>query len=95
MPSTHNRSHQKTACHLAWLAAALLLAACSGDSAVTEGNRTGILYIGNGTEPQTIDPHNLSGTPEARIADTLFEGLVNVNPHTLENSTGGGGALGV
>ncbi|WP_243391572.1 peptide ABC transporter substrate-binding protein [Pseudohalioglobus lutimaris] len=62
----------------------LLLGACAGDSLVNQGNRNGILYLGNGTEPQTIDPHILSGTPEARIANALFEGLVTVNPYTLE-----------
>ncbi len=59
------------------------LAGCSAESAVETGNREQVFYLGNGTEPQTIDPHVLSGSPEARIANALFEGLVKVNPHTL------------
>jgi len=58
------------------------LAGCSpGDSRVVQGNRDGILYLGNGTEPQTIDPHVLSGTPEANVADALFEPLIIRNPY--------------
>ena len=56
---------------------------CSSESAVEAGNREGVFYLGNGTEPQTIDPHVMSGSPEARIATALYEGLVKVNPHTL------------
>ena len=60
------------------------LAGCSGgESNVERGNREGILYFGNGTEPQSIDPHVLSGSPEANVARTLFEPLVTRNPHTL------------
>jgi oligopeptide transport system substrate-binding protein len=62
-----------------------VLAGCgSGESKVETGNREGILYFGNGTEPQTIDPHVLSGSPEANIARALYEGLVVQNPYTLE-----------
>lgn len=57
------------------------LAGCSpGESRVAEGNRNGVLYLGNGTEPQTIDPHVLSGSPEANVADALFEPLITRNP---------------
>lgn len=69
---------------IALVLATLTLAACSGESLVTQGNREQVLYLGNGTEPQTIDPHILSGSPETRIANTLFEGLVTVNPYTLD-----------
>ena len=64
------------------------LVGCSSESAVETGNRERVFYLGNGTEPQTIDPHVLSGSPEARIATALFEGLVRANPHTLAIEAG-------
>ena len=32
------------------------------------------LHVGDGTEPQGLDPHLVSGVPEHRILSTLFEG---------------------
>lgn len=34
----------------------------------------------NGNEPETIDPHILTGQPDGRIAAALFEGLTRFNP---------------
>lgn len=62
----------------------LLVGACSGGkSRVEEGNATGVLHFGNGTEPQAIDPHLTTGVPESRIQEALLEGLVAKNPETL------------
>ncbi len=62
-----------------------LLTACThGESNVSAGNRTGIIHVGNGTEPQGLDPHVVSGTPEINIVNALFEGLVTINPYTLQ-----------
>lgn len=36
----------------------------------------GLLLLGNGTDPATLDPHLATGTPEHHILDALFEGLV-------------------
>jgi oligopeptide transport system substrate-binding protein len=67
----------------------LLLASCGrGEGNVATGNRDGVLHFGNGSEPQTIDPHVMSGTPEVNIARALYEGLVTRNPHTLEMDPG-------
>ena len=41
------------------------------------------LRVGNGTEPQGLDPHTVTGVPEQRILGTLFEGLVDVDPDDL------------
>ncbi len=41
------------------------------------------LHVGNGTEPQGLDPHLVSGVPEHRILSTLFEGLVDLDPADL------------
>ena len=65
------------------------LVACGrGESNVAAGNRDGVLHFGNGTEPQTIDPHVMSGMPEVNIARALYEGLVVRNPQTLEMEPG-------
>ncbi|MDZ7783523.1 MAG: peptide ABC transporter substrate-binding protein [Halioglobus sp.] len=66
-----------------------LLGACGGgESNVEAGNRAGILHYGNGTEPQGLDPHVVTGVPESRIVHALFEGLAVKNPYTLEPEPG-------
>jgi len=71
-----------------WLFALIsvfILNACGqGESNVERGNREGILYKGNGIEPQTLDPHTATGVPEHHILAALFEGLVAKDPATLE-----------
>lgn len=44
----------------------------------------GALHVGNGTEPQGLDPHTVTGIPEHRLISTLFEGLADLDPETLE-----------
>lgn len=56
----------------------------SGENNVTTGNRDGILHWGNGTDPQELDPHIVTGIPEHHILTALLEGLVAKNPATLE-----------
>lgn len=73
---------------LGFVCAVIFIAGCSSESAVETGNRQGVFYLGNGTEPQAIDPHILSGSPEARVAFSLFEGLVRVNPYSLQVEPG-------
>jgi len=41
------------------------------------------LRVGNGAEPQDLDPHVVSGVLEHRILSTLFEGLVDCDPGDL------------
>ncbi len=69
----------------------LLLSACGGDSSlsrVEQGTIDGVLHFGNGTEPQTIDPHIATGVPEHHVITALFEGLLTKNPYTLEPEPG-------
>ncbi len=69
----------------------LLLAACGGGSSlsrVDQGTIDGVLHFGNGTEPQTIDPHIATGVPEHHVITALFEGLTTKNPYTLESEPG-------
>ncbi len=54
---------------------------------VEAANRDGILLIGNGSEPATLDPQLASGTPEHHIFHALFEGLIAPLP---ENPDGDG-----
>ena len=74
---------------LATLAFVLSLAACGGgESNVVKGNRDGILHFGNGSEPQGLDPHVVTGVPENKLIRALFEGLAVKNPYTLEPEPG-------
>ncbi|UTW46578.1 peptide ABC transporter substrate-binding protein [bacterium SCSIO 12696] len=67
----------------------ILLTACgSGETNVDRGNRAGILYWGNGEEPQDLDPHITTGVSESYIQESLFEPLVNSHPETLEPEPG-------
>ncbi|MEM8659365.1 MAG: peptide ABC transporter substrate-binding protein, partial [Pseudomonadota bacterium] len=59
-----------------------------GEPNVLSGNREGIFYFGNSTEPQSLDPHVMSGQPEVNIARALFEGLVTRNPITMDMDPG-------
>ena len=47
-------------------------------------DNTEALRVGNGAEPQELDPHIISGALEHRIVAALFEGLADVDPETLE-----------
>ncbi|EED31633.1 oligopeptide ABC transporter periplasmic oligopeptide-binding protein [gamma proteobacterium NOR5-3] len=65
------------------------LGGCSpGESRVVQGNREGVLYLGNGTEPQSLDPHVLSSSPDARIAGAIHEPLIMYNPYDLSTEPG-------
>ena len=63
----------------------ILITACGKrEKAADAGVRDQIFHIGNGGEPQTLDPHLVSGVPENRILDNLFEGLVGIDPQSLK-----------
>lgn len=55
-----------------------------GPTNVEQGNLEQILHLGNGTEPQDLDPHIVTGVTEHNIISALLEGLVGENPETLE-----------
>ena len=42
----------------------------------------------NGTEPKSLDPHVVTGQPEGRIVDAIFEGLTYRDPKTLKPRPG-------
>jgi oligopeptide transport system substrate-binding protein len=67
-----------------------LSASCSFDreTNVEAGNREQILHIGNGDEPQDLDPHLTTGIPEFHIQLALFEGIVAKHPSDLSIQPG-------
>jgi oligopeptide transport system substrate-binding protein len=56
---------------------------CSSRETVVErATREGRLLLGNGAEPEDLDPHIVTGLPEFRIVSTLFEGLTAYSADT-------------
>ena len=68
------------------IAVLCMLAISLGCSESTErqSNTGAILHKGNGAEPESLDPHIITGQPEFNIAWALFEGLTALAPRTLE-----------
>jgi oligopeptide transport system substrate-binding protein len=62
----------------------IIISCGSGERNIDNGLKTQELHIGNGTEPQDIDPHVITGVPESKIVNALFEGLTNKDPKTLK-----------
>ncbi len=58
-------------------------AAPTASSASATGAVPQIWRVGNGTEPQDLDPQSVTGVPEHKIIIALFEGLVTEDPHDL------------
>lgn len=87
VPADENgRPMTRTIC--AWACAAILLvglASCGQREArVNPHTEAGILDYGNGVEPQELDPHLTTGFNEHKIESALFEGLVQLDPKSLE-----------
>lgn len=53
------------------------------ESNVERGNREQILFLGNGTEPKSLDPHIVTGVTEHNVMAALLEGLVSEDPTDL------------
>ena len=76
---------RRTAYFAALLVIAAFLGACDlGPTNVERGNQGQVLHLGNGTEPQDLDPHIVTGVTEHNIISALLEGLIGENPETLE-----------
>ncbi len=58
------------------LAAAVAIGLASAASLTGPAAAETVIHRGNGTEPETLDPHKSTGVPEAWIQYDLFEGLV-------------------
>jgi oligopeptide transport system substrate-binding protein len=59
--------------------AGFLFSGCSRSTAPAAAGEK-ILNFGNGTEPEELDPHIVTGVTENNIITSLFEGLVNYHP---------------
>jgi len=68
--------------------AALLCGCGRRESRVSVGNREQVLHINNGTEPQNLDPHVVTGVPEHHIIMSLLEGLMSEDPHGIKPQPG-------
>lgn len=74
---------------LAVIGLVITLSGCGNyQSNVESGNIEGTLHWGNGTEPQSLDPHIATGVPEHHIISALMEGLVHKHGETLEPRPG-------
>jgi len=43
-----------------------------------------VLRVGNGAEVQNLDPHLVQGLTEHRVLSSLFEGLTDIDPKTMQ-----------
>lgn len=69
--------------------AAFFLFSCSSSiSPVDDAIDKQIYHVGNGSEPQGLDPHVVTGVPEHNILIALSEGLTASNPKGGENVSG-------
>ncbi len=50
----------------------------------TEPPEGQVLRYVSGSEPESLDPHLSTGQPEGRIYMSLYEGLVEYHPKTME-----------
>ncbi len=67
----------------------LSLAGCNKrETPVEQATQAGIMIVGNGAEPPSLDPQVITGIPERNIVCTLFEGLTRSDPATLEARPG-------
>jgi oligopeptide transport system substrate-binding protein len=68
------------------------LSACGGSvpsiRPADEAVEAGTLIRGNGAEPESLDPHLATSVSAGNILINLFEGLVRLNPETLEPEPG-------
>ena len=71
------------------LAVIIFISACSSSvSPVDDGLGKQIFHFGNGSEPQGIDPHIVTGVPEHHLLISLCEGLTSSNPNGGQNLPG-------
>jgi oligopeptide transport system substrate-binding protein len=58
----------------------LLSSSCTRrETIVQKGNREQILHVGNGAEPESLDPHVLDSYTDQRLEAALFEGLCAID----------------
>ncbi len=65
---------------VAALALVSTFASCNKESRVDRATADKILLFGNGTEPASLDPSIVSGDPEHKVINAIFEGLIGEHP---------------
>ena len=68
-----------------------LIGCSSSVTPVDDGLEKQIFHFGNGSEPQGLDPHIVTGVPEHHILISLCEGLTipNPNPNQMDGYIAG------
>jgi len=66
------------------ISVSMIFAGCNGDAGKSEGSGEQLFRFNLATEPETLDPALMTGSPEFTAAMQLFEGLVVNDPNTLE-----------
>lgn len=71
------------------LALAMSMTGCSSDKSGTDSQAAAVdpnvladtqaLVVNNGTEPESLDPHKVSGVPESTLGRQMLEGLTNTD----------------
>ena len=65
-----------------------LIGCSSSEAPVDSAVESKIFHYGNGTEPQGLDPHIVTGVPEHHLLLALCEGLTSSNPKGGESLPG-------
>ena len=58
------------------------------DNVGADGEKLMVWRVGNGSEPQDLDPQTVTGVPEHKLIMALFEGLVAEDPQDLHTVPG-------
>lgn len=66
--------------YVAFALSGAVLAGCQAGPSL-EG---AVLHVGNGAEVQNLDPHLVQGLTEHRVLSSLFEGLTDIDPKTMQ-----------
>ena len=83
-----SKSYKMNNITLTSLAFLFLFSCSSSISPVDDALEKQIFHYGNGSEPQGLDPHVVTGVPEHNILIGLGEGLTSSNPRGGENLPG-------
>ena len=78
-----------TVCVPTTLVLAMIITGCSSDKSTTNSQAPAVdpsvladtqeLVVNNGTEPESLDPHKVSGVPESNLNRQMLEGLTNTD----------------
>ena len=74
--------------HIPFLFLFFLIGCGENVSPVDAGLDAQIFHFGNGSEPQGLDPHIVTGVPEHHLLISMCEGLTIANPKGGENLPG-------